>query len=382
MTDTSQSTRKAATTVAELPETMQAVVCHGPEDYRLETLRVPTRGPGEVLVRVEAVGICASDLKCYHGAAKFWGDENRPAWAETEAVPGHEITGRVVELDDEARQHWGIELDDRVVVEQIVPCWDCRYCDTGNYHMCQVHNMYGFKRANPGGMEEYMVLSGASLVHKISKDIPPAHAAFAEPLSCALHAVERAQITFADVVVVAGCGPIGLGMIAGAAAKFPAEIVALDMDPRKLELARQTGATVTINIAEEDVVAKVKEMTGGYGADVYLEGTGHPSAVLQGLNLLRKLGRFVEYSVFKDDVSVDWSIISDDKELDVLGAHLGPGCWPAAIRLIESGRLPLDEICTHQLPLADFQAGLDLVASGKESIKVSLIPGRTQGDEA
>ena len=374
MTDTTQSASRS-TLPAGLPETMQAVVCHGPRDYRLETLAIPTRGDGEVLLRVEAVGICASDLKCYHGAAKFWGDENRPAWAETQAVPGHEITGRVVELDDAARSRWGIEVDDRVVVEQIVPCWDCRYCDTGNYHMCQVHNMYGFKRANPGGMAEYMVLSPGSLVHKISKDIPPAHAAFAEPLSCALHAVERAQITFADVVVVAGCGPIGLGMIAGAAAKFPAQIVALDMDPRKLELARRTGATVTINIAEEDAVGRVKEMTGGYGADVYLEGTGHPSAVLQGLNLLRKLGRFVEYSVFKDDVSVDWSIISDDKELDVLGAHLGPGCWPAAIRLIESGRLPLADICTHQLPLGKFQEGLDLVAAGKESIKVSLIPG-------
>lgn len=375
MTETRQSPTPAGAGAAEVPQTMQAVLCHGPGDYRLETIRVPTRGPGEVLLRVEAVGICASDVKCYHGAAKFWGDENRPAWAETQAVPGHEITGRVIELDDAAKAQWGIEVDDRVVVEQIVPCWDCRYCDTGDYHMCQVHNMYGFKRANPGGMEEYMVLSAASLVHKIDAKIPPAHAAFAEPLSCALHAVERAQITFSDVVVVAGCGPIGLGMIAGAAAKFPAQIVALDMDPRKLDLARRTGATVTINIAEEDAVARVKELTGGYGADVYLEGTGHPSAVLQGLNLLRKLGRFVEYSVFKDDVSVDWSIISDDKELDVLGAHLGPGCWPAAIRLIESGRLPLDEICTHQLPLSEFQKGLDLVASGKESIKVSLLPG-------
>ena len=146
------------------------------------------------------------------------------------------------------------------------------------------------------------------------------------------------------------------------------------MDPRKLELAKKTGATVAINIAEEDAVARIKEMTGGYGADVYLEGTGHPSAVLQGLNLLRKLGRYVEYGVFGSDVTVDWSIISDDKELDVLGAHLGPNCWPAAIRLIEEGRLPLDEICTHQLPLTEFQKGLDLVASGKESVKVSLIP--------
>ena len=116
------------------------------------------------------------------------------------------------------------------------------------------------------------------------------------------------------------------------------------------------------------------ELTGGYGADVYLEGTGHPSAVGQGLNLLRKLGTYVEYSVFGSDVTVDWSIISDDKELDIRGAHLGPHCWPAAIRMIESGKLPMERICTHQLPLAQFQEGLDLVAAGDKSVKVSLIP--------
>jgi threonine dehydrogenase-like Zn-dependent dehydrogenase len=126
------------------------------------------------------------------------------------------------------------------------------------------------------------------------------------------------------------------------------------------------------------VVQIIKDMTGGYGADVYLEGTGHPSAVPQGLNLLRKLGTFVEYSVFKDNVTVDWSIISDDKELDVRGAHLGPHCWPAAIRMVESGRLPMEGICTHQLPLANFQEGLDLVAEGTKSIKVSLIPGGSE----
>jgi threonine dehydrogenase-like Zn-dependent dehydrogenase len=212
-------------------------------------------------------------------------------------------------------------------------------------------------------------------VHQVSRALPPAHAAFAEPLSCALHAVERARISFDDVVVVAGCGPIGLGMIAGAVANFPAKVVALDMSPAKLELARACGADVTINIAEEDPGPIVRELTEGYGADVYLEGTGHPSAVLQGLQLLRKLGTFVEYSVFKEDVTVDWSIISDDKELDVLGAHLGPHCWPAAIRMIESGRLPMDRICTHQLPLAEFAEGLDLVAAGDKSVKVSLIPG-------
>ena len=355
---------------------MQAVVCHGPEDYRLEEVPVPTPGPGEALVRVEAVGICASDVKCFHGAAKFWGDDTRPAWAETGVVPGHEFVGEVVALDDQARERWHVEVGDRVVSEQIVPCWRCRYCLRGQYWMCAPHDIYGFKRRTPGAMATHMVFPSGALVHRISKELPAAHAAFAEPLSCALHAVERAGIAFDDVVVVAGCGPIGLGMVAGAAARSPAQVVALDVSDAKLELAKLCGATRVVNISREDPTAVVLAMTEGYGADVYLEGSGHPSAVLQGLTLLRKLGTYVEYGVFGSDVTVDWSIISDDKELDVRGAHLGPHCWPAAIRMLEAGVLPMDRIVTHQLPLSQFRRGLDLVSAGDGSIKVALVlPG-------
>ncbi len=353
---------------------MTAVVCHGPQDYRLEQVPVPDAPAGGAMVRVEAVGICASDLKCYQGAPKFWGDETRPAWVDHPVVPGHEFVGEVVALDDDARRRWGIDVGDRVVSEQIVPCWQCRYCRRGQYWMCATHDIFGFKHRTPGAMASFMTFPPEALVHKVSPDVPAAHAAFVEPLSCALHAVERGRIGFDDVVVVAGCGPIGLGMVAGAAAKFPAAVVALDMAPAKLALALKCGATHTVNISEQDPWELVADLTEGYGADVYLEGTGHPSAVAQGLGLLRKLGTFVEYSVFKDEVTVDWTIISDDKELDVLGAHLGPYCWPAAIRMVESGRLPLDEICSHQLPLTDFKRGLDLVADGTSSIKVSLIP--------
>lgn len=356
------------------PETMQAVVNHGPEDYRLEQVPVPVPGPGEALVKVQAVGICASDLKCYHGAAKFWGDATRPAWAETEVIPGHEFVGEVVALDDQARQRWGVDVGDRVTSEQIVPCWACRFCLRGQYHMCRPHDIYGFKRRTPGAMAEYMIFSKDALVHKMGKDLPAHQAAFVEPLSCSLHAVERGSITFEDVVVVAGAGPIGLGMVAGAKAKGAAMVIALDMVDAKLELATLCGADLALNVTTTDVIQAVKDLTGGYGADVYIEGTGHPAAVAQGLNLLRKLGTYVEYGVFGSEASVDWSIISDDKELDVLGAHLGPHTWPKAIAMLDSGVLPMDRIASHQLPLSRFQEGLDMVADGTTSVKVSLIP--------
>lgn len=353
---------------------MDAVVCHGPGDYRHERIPVPEPGEGEAVIEVEAVGICASDVKCYHGAAKFWGDETRPAWAETEVVPGHELVGRVVALDGEARERWGVEAGDRVVAEQIVPCGECRYCRRGQYWLCARHDIFGFKRRTPGAMASFMGLPRGSLVHKVSSQLPAAHAAFAEPLACSLHAVERADIGFGDVVVVAGCGPIGLGMVAGAARKHPAAVVSLDVSDMRLDLSRRCGANVTVNVAATDPLPVVLGLTEGYGADVYLEASGHPSAVPQGLRLLRKAGRYVEYGVFASEVSVDWSIIGDDKELDVRGAHLGPHCWPAAIRLLESECLPMDEVCSHQLPLAQFEKGLQLVQAGESSVKVTLIP--------
>jgi erythritol/L-threitol dehydrogenase len=366
---------EAAESISAVPATMQAVICHGPENYTLQEVATPVPAENELLMKVEAVGVCASDLKCYHGAAKFWGDENRPAWAQKEVTPGHEFVGTIVRGSESALAHHGLQLGDRVACEQIVPCEECRYCQRGQYWMCGPHDMFGFRNYN-GAMAEYLVVPPNARAHKVSKELAPQHAAFAEPLSCSLHAVERANIQFNDVVVIAGCGPIGLGMIAGAKAKSPLKVVALDMSDAKLELARKCGADVVINVGREDAVQLVKDMTEGYGADVYIEGTGHPSAVSQGLNLLRKLGTYVEYSVFGSDVSVDWSIISDDKELDVRGAHLGPHCWPAAIKMIESGILPMDEICTNQFPLHEFQEALDLVGDTTgASVKVSILPG-------
>ncbi len=357
-----------------LPRSMQAVVCHGPRDYRLEERPVPQPGPGEVVVRVKSVGICASDLKCYSGAPLFWGDSTREGYCQPPVIPGHEFVGEVVALGEGAGEKYGLALGDHAISEQIVPCWECRYCKRGQYWMCQQHDIYGFRRNAFGAMAEYMLFPRNALNYKIPSAVPLEHAVYIEPLACAIHAVQRGNIEFDDVVVIAGAGPLGLGMIAAARLKHPRLLIALDLDDRRLQVAKDCGAHMDLNPRTMNVVDEVRKLTDGYGCDVYIEATGHPAAVEQGLQMIRKLGTFVEFSVMREPVTVDWTIIGDTKELNIHGAHLGPYCYPIAIDMLAKGLLPMEHIITHQMPLAAFQQGIDLVASGDQSIKVTLQP--------
>ena len=354
--------------------TMQAVICHGPEDYRLETRPVPKPGPGEVLLKVSHVGICASDLKCYLGAPLFWGTDGQPGYAQPPVIPGHEFVGEVAALGKGAGAKYGLELEDIAVSEQIVPCWSCRYCRRGNYWMCPHGDVYGFRQKAFGAMAEYVLLPANALNYRVPESVPRAHAAFIEPLGCAIHAVERGNIGFGDVVVIAGAGPLGLGMVAAARLKNPRLLIALDLNDRRLEVAKACGAELGLNPMHLDVVDEVMQLTDGYGCDVYIEATGHPAAVEQGLQMAARLGTFVEFSVMREPVTVDWTIIGDTKELDVLGAHLSPYCYPIAIDMLSKRLLPMDQILTHTLPLSDFQRGIELVADGSDSIKVTLTP--------
>ena len=358
-----------------LPRTMAAVVCHGPRDYRLEEVPVPRSGPGEVVVEVLAVGICASDVKCWDGADLFWkADGRRGAYAEPPAVAGHEPIGRVVALGEGAADKHGLQIGDLAISEQIVPCHQCRYCRRGQYWMCAMDHVYGFKSCLPGGMAAYMKYPAGALVHKVPADMDPVYAAMIEPLTCSIHAVQRAKIQFGDTVVIAGCGPLGLGMVGAARLTNPGRLITLDLRDNRLAVARRMGAQITMNPDKEDVVARVLELTDGYGCDVYIEATGYVEAVPQGLRMIRKLGRFVEFSVHREPVMVDWTLIGDVKELDIYGSHLGPYCYPLAIDYIHRGVIDVAPIVTHTLPLAEFARGFEMVHAGTESIKVQLQP--------
>ncbi len=240
--------------------------------------------------------------------------------------------------------------------------------------MCQIHNIYGFRQKTFGAMAEYMKFPADALNYKVPKAVKPEEAVYIEPLACAIHATQRGDIEFGDTVVIAGCGPLGLGMVATAKLKNPGCLVAIDLKDFRLEVATQCGADVLLNPARVDVIDEVRKQTDGYGCDVYIEATGHPAAIDQGLHMIRKLGTFVEFSVMREPVMADWTIIGDTKELNIHGAHLGPYCYPLAIDMLAKKKIPVESIVTHQIPLEDYTEGFNLASSGKVSIKVMLVP--------
>jgi threonine dehydrogenase-like Zn-dependent dehydrogenase len=151
-------------------------------------------------------------------------------------------------------------------------------------------------------------------------------------------------------------------------------LIAIDPNDERLELAKLCGAHLGINVKKEDAVARVLDLTEGYGCDVYIEGSGKPAAVEQGLRMIRKLGTFVEFSVMSEKTTVDWTIIGDTKEINIRGSHLGPHCYPVAIRMLEQRVLPMESIVTHRFPLSDFAKAMDRVATHRGSMKVILEP--------
>jgi len=355
-----------------MSETMQAVRNHGPKDFRLEKVPRPRARAGEVVIRVDAAGICGSDGKCYAGSAMFW--EGKPAYVKPPVTPGHEFFGTVVELGEGAAEKFGLKVGDKTIAEQINPCDRCRYCRSGKYWMCEVHDIYGFQRDTAdGAWAEYMRFGPNSRVHKMPADIRREAGVLVEPLSCAIPAVERGEIQLGDTVVLAGAGTLGLLMLQIIKLKNPGQIIVTDVKPERLEMAKALGATHTVNVKETDPVARVKSLTDGYGTDVFIEASGYAPAVVQGIDMLRKLGTFVAFGVFGEKTTLDWSIIGDRKELNIHGSHLGPYCYPRAIDYLYRGIVRSDIIVTSRLPLSQFQQGLDSVLAGK-GVKVMLDP--------
>lgn len=358
--------------------TMKALVAKGAKDFRFEDAYPMPRveHEEEVIVKVTAVGICASDGKMWKGGDFYWGKGGR---VRGTPVPGHEFVGEVVALGAAASERWGLKVGDSAVAEQCVPCHSCIYCREANHHKCNDLRIYG--QALDGAMAEYMAYRKGSFVHRVPDALAdPTHAVFVEPLAVSVHAADRAQFKPYDLVAVGGCGPIGLGVIA-AAKKAGATVIALEKAGMtyKLDVARKAGADYVFDVDSEDAIKAVDEMSGErHGCDVYIECSGQPAGIVQGLEMVRKCGRLVHVSIMNEPATLLWNTISAGKELDVLGSSLGRGCWPRSFKLLEEGLLPLDDIITHRMGLPEYVKGFDMCmhpdAEHGNVIKVVLEP--------
>jgi threonine dehydrogenase-like Zn-dependent dehydrogenase len=253
-----------------MADMVRAAVQSGPRNIEIREFPRPQTGPDDGLLRVEANGICGSDIETYKG---HMGGGDRPAF-----IPGHEPMGIVEEVGERAAQRWGVQPGDRVALEVIVPCRACMDCLTGRYQACKNrkygHGVTGIDTAPAlwGGMAEYMYLSPNSVLHKIDNSLPAAVAAMYNPLGAGVRwALHLGKVQLGDTVLVLGAGQRGIAAVIAARAAGAGTIImtGLAADEHKLALAREFGAEHTIVVdgdKAEDIVERVREITNGAGA--------------------------------------------------------------------------------------------------------------------
>ena len=350
---------------------MKALRMHAPYDFRYEDVPVPEIDDDEILVKIEGCGICAGDVKTLHGGVRVWGTSEENRYIEAPVIGGHEFVGRVVKYGKNVK---GVKEGDRMVSEQMVPCGECKFCKSGYYSMCQRHWIYGFKKDAQGGFAEYMKFNKQGIHHHVPEELTLEQAVLIEPLACAMHAVERAKIQHNDVVVISGLGAIGLGMVSVARKLQPKLIIGLDLRQKRMDMALKCGADIVMNPMETDVAAEIHKLTDGYGCDVYIEASGSPASVPQGLNLVRNMGRYVQFGVFAKDVTADWNVIGDTKHMDVVGSHLSGHCYNAVIKGMVNGTMKTNGILSHRFALTDWEKAFEVAEKDPAAFKVALIP--------
>lgn len=354
-----------------MKEMMNAVVTYAPFDNRYEQYPKPEIGKGEILLKIKGCGICAGDLKAYHGGVRAWGTSDEDRYIEPPCIPGHEFYGEIVEIADDVK---GFQPGDCVASEQIVPCGECEFCRTGKYWMCHRSAVYGFKPYANGGFAEYAKLPATSINHVIPKSFTPEQSVLIEPIACGVHALERASVKHSDTVVIAGLGAIGLSMCNIASMALPKRVIGIEVRENRIQMAKQYGADVVLNPAKCNVVEEIMKLTDGLGCDVYVEASGNPKSVAQGMDSLRNLGRYVQMGVLSDQVTADWNTIGDGKELTIIGSHLSAKTYDAVIRGMEKGLIKTEGLISHSFPLKDWKEAYETAEKAPDAVKVMLVP--------
>ena len=342
---------------------MRVAMYYNNHDVRLEERPRPEIGPGELLLKIEASGICGSDVM---------------EWYRIQRAPlvlGHEVAGTVAQTGAGVSR---FREGDRLVATHHVPCNACRYCLAGRHTVCDTLRETGY---DPGGFCEYVRLPAINVdrgAFPIPGGVAFDAASVAEPLACVYRGQQRANLRPGQSVLVLGSGLAGLLHINLARALGAGRIVSTDLSDFRLAAARRLGADATIR-ADEHTPERLREVNGGHLADLVIVATGARPALIQALESVERGGTVLFYAPTEPGVTVPVAIndvfFRNDATLTTTYAA-APGDLSTALELIASGRVQVSEMISHRLPLAETGLGFRLTAGADESLKVVIQPQR------
>lgn len=343
--------------------TNRAAVMPQPGSIVIEDRPMPTPGPRQGIVRIEAVGVCGSDTAYYR--VGHIGD-----YVVTgPIILGHEVAGQVESVGADVTS---IRPGDRVAIEPGTPCRDCRECMAGRYHLCR---KLEFLATPPygGALVQYLAADERNLF-ALPEGMTYEEGAMLEPLSVGIWACHRAGLQPGDRVLVAGAGPVGQLAAQTARALGAAAVTLTDVSEFRLAMARAQGFDAELISAKPDETEQHREPAEA-GFDVLLECSGAPGALAAGLQRLREAGRAAVVGMAKTDVSLPLAQLNP-KELTIALVNRYSHTWPTAMELVASGRVDVASIITHQFPLAETEDALTLGSRVADSVKAIVYPQR------
>jgi len=340
---------------------MKAAVLYGVRDLRLEDVPKPEISDNEVLIRVNASGICGTDIHIYRGEWK----------TNTPIILGHEFSGVIADVGREVK---GLNIGDPVVAEPNIPCGSCYFCRMSerNY-FCE--NLEATGVTVNGAFAEYVKIV-ASNVYRLPKRYNLDEAALIEPLACCVRGIDQAEIKAGDTVAIIGAGPVGLILLQLALQSGASMVIQTDMEDSRLSLAKELGADHTINVTKEDPIESIKELTDGYGVDVAIEAVGKPEAITQAMRATRRGGKLVIFGVSPEDAV--WKVRPFelyDKELTIKTSYRSPYTFQRAVKIAVSGRVRLKPLISHVFKLDDIHRAFEVAEKRLEgAVKVLVKP--------
>jgi threonine 3-dehydrogenase len=346
-----------------MSSTMQAVVkAKAAPGIELQEVPIPSPGPGQVLVKVQAASVCGTDLHIFNWDQWAQGRIHPPL------IPGHEFAGVVA---GNGRGVTTVKEGDLVSAEMHVACGKCMQCRIGEAHICQHVRILGVDE--DGAFAEFAIIPETN-IWKLSPSIPHEYASLLDPLGNAVHTVLSGPIA-AQTVAVTGCGAIGLFSIAVAKACGAAKVFAVEVNDHRRAVAEKMGADVVLNPLTDNVVERIKDETNGTGVDVLLEMSGVATAIRTGFAALRTGGRASLLGIPSKPFELDFAKDIIFKGAIVLGINGRKmfETWFQMEALLATGKLNLEPVITHRLRLSEFEQAMELLRTG-EAIKVVLRP--------